>query len=59
MSTSSLDQAPNPSTTRGLFIVLEGLDRSGKSTQCELLIQHLQDQGRPVQGWKFPGKLVH
>jgi thymidylate kinase len=28
---------------RGLFIVFEGLDRCGKSTQVEKLIQHFQD----------------
>jgi thymidylate kinase len=30
---------------RGAFIVLEGADRAGKSTQCAMLVQHLQRQG--------------
>lgn len=33
------------SPARGAFIVFEGVDRAGKSTQCELLSQHLNMQG--------------
>ncbi|WFD20020.1 dTMP kinase [Malassezia caprae] len=33
---------PVSSTRRGALIVVEGLDRSGKSTQVERLVQHLQ-----------------
>lgn len=54
---TTMSTPSQPPTSRGLFIVLEGLDRSGKSTQCELLIQRLQAQGRAVKGWKFPGEL--
>lgn len=41
---------------RGAFIVLEGLDRSGKTTQVKLLEQRLAQAGRRVQVMRFPGK---
>ncbi|KAG6841185.1 hypothetical protein C0991_000982 [Blastosporella zonata] len=41
---------------RGLFIVIEGLDRSGKSTQTSLLLDRLEAAGIPAQLLKFPGK---
>ena len=48
---------PGPSAiTRGALIVLEGLDRSGKSTQCQRLSKYLREQGQRVKYIKFPGK---
>ncbi|KAI9269104.1 thymidylate kinase-like protein [Phascolomyces articulosus] len=41
---------------RGLFIVVEGCDRSGKSTQCERLLQRLKSQGCDAQLIKFPDR---
>ncbi|KAL8714045.1 MAG: hypothetical protein Q9225_006657 [Loekoesia sp. 1 TL-2023] len=41
---------------RGALIVIEGLDRAGKSTQCEKLFQALQQQGRPVKRIRFPDR---
>ena len=42
---------------RGCLIVVEGLDRSGKTTQCELLQKTLRAQGHKVRYVKFPGML--
>ncbi len=41
--------------TRGAFIVIEGLDRSGKTTQTELLAARLAANGVSVARRKFPG----
>jgi dTMP kinase len=41
---------------RGAFIVLEGLDRSGKTTQVDRLVARLQKEGREVRLQKFPGE---
>jgi dTMP kinase len=42
-------------TPRGLFLCLEGLDGTGKSTQCRLLADWLQAQGLPVLICRDPG----
>jgi dTMP kinase len=42
---------------RGAFIVLEGLDRSGKTTQVKLLEQRFVEEGRPAKVMRFPGEL--
>ncbi|KAK4565935.1 Thymidylate kinase [Recurvomyces mirabilis] len=45
------------STDRGSLIVLEGLDRSGKSTQCERLVSHLRHAtGQEVSHLRFPNR---
>lgn len=41
--------------SRGKLIVFEGLDRSGKSTQCERLVSYLSERGLPVKHRRFPG----
>ena len=45
-----------PPTERGALIVLEGCDRSGKTTQCNLLKENLIKQEMDVKLLKFPGK---
>jgi dTMP kinase len=40
---------------RSLFISLDGLDGSGKSTQCRLLAEWLRAQGQTVTECKDPG----
>lgn len=39
---------------RGVLIVFEGLDQSGKQTQAEMLQQQLQKDGRAVRLLSFP-----
>ncbi|GAN04729.1 conserved hypothetical protein [Mucor ambiguus] len=41
---------------RGLLIVVEGCDRSGKSTQCENLVAKLQQTGNDTELVKFPDR---
>lgn len=44
-----------PPTRRGALIVVEGLDRAGKSSQCEMLRDSLSRQGHVVKYIRFPG----
>ncbi|KAL9598686.1 MAG: hypothetical protein Q9219_004355 [cf. Caloplaca sp. 3 TL-2023] len=41
---------------RGALIVIEGLDRAGKSTQSERLVQALQRQGHRSKRMRFPDR---
>ncbi|BGP53789.1 hypothetical protein JCM8202_005562 [Rhodotorula sphaerocarpa] len=43
---------------RGAFIVLEGLDRSGKSTQVAQLVADLQAQGVDAVAARFPDRTL-
>lgn len=47
--------AQSEAAPRGAFIVLEGLDRSGKTTQVKLLERKIVESGRRVQMMRFPG----
>lgn len=42
-------------SSRGLFVVFEGLDRSGKSTHSRLLAEHLEGEA-PVRWMCFPDR---
>lgn len=46
------------SAQRAPFIVIEGLDRSGKTTQTRILHTRLQDAGVDVKLIKFPGTYI-
>ncbi|KAA0713090.1 Thymidylate kinase [Triplophysa tibetana] len=41
---------------RGALIVLEGVDRAGKTTQCLKLVQALQQSGREAEMMRFPDR---
>ncbi|KAI8353658.1 thymidylate kinase-like protein [Choanephora cucurbitarum] len=41
---------------RGLFIVVEGCDRSGKTTQCDILVNKLNQHGMATELVKFPDR---
>ncbi|KAL6722180.1 Thymidylate kinase [Lecanora helva] len=45
-----------PEKTRGALIVIEGLDRAGKSTQHERICQNLEKQGHSVKRVRFPDR---
>jgi polyphosphate kinase 2 (PPK2 family) len=53
--TMQAESSTAQATQRGLFIVLEGLDRCGKSTQVDRLVAHLNRNGREARLQKFPG----
>lgn len=44
---------------RGALIVLEGCDRSGKTTQCRKLAQTLNKRNIIAETMSFPGKSVN
>ena len=41
--------------SRGALIVLEGCDRTGKSTQCRKLVERLISNGISAKEMHFPG----
>ena len=41
---------------RGTFVVFEGVDRAGKSTQCKLLAEGLRKRGREATLINFPDR---
>ncbi len=41
--------------SRGLFLCLDGLDGTGKSTQCRLLVDWLRARGETVVACREPG----
>mmetsp|Transcript_30529 Transcript_30529/g.94552 ORF Transcript_30529/g.94552 Transcript_30529/m.94552 type:complete len:214 (-) Transcript_30529:32-673(-) len=41
---------------RGAFVVFEGVDRAGKSTQCKLLAEGLRAKGRDAKLINFPDR---
>ncbi|XP_052197759.1 thymidylate kinase isoform X2 [Diospyros lotus] len=44
------------SFSRGALIVLEGLDRSGKTSQSSRLLSYLEGLGYSVESWRFPDR---
>jgi len=52
---ANINQTTIHRMARGRFILLEGCDRAGKSTQCAMLVKALQERGHSVELCKFPG----
>ncbi|CAO2812792.1 unnamed protein product [Amaranthus hypochondriacus] len=50
---SNSESNPN---SRGALVVLEGLDRSGKTSQSSELLSHLQSVGFSAELWRFPDR---
>jgi dTMP kinase len=44
------------SQKRGLFVVLEGIDHAGKTTQCDRLVRALEGRGKRVTRMAFPDR---
>jgi dTMP kinase len=40
---------------RGAFVVIEGCDRAGKSTQAKMLMEFLTQSGEQVEFRRYPG----
>jgi len=51
-------EPPAKRPRRGAFIVFEGLDRSGKSTQVARLVDALNASGTKAVAARFPGALA-
>jgi dTMP kinase len=54
-TTTTTTNTENP-TKRGAFIVLEGVDRCGKTTQTRLLLDYVKKLGLPCETIKFPDR---
>mmetsp|Transcript_34208 Transcript_34208/g.38225 ORF Transcript_34208/g.38225 Transcript_34208/m.38225 type:complete len:239 (+) Transcript_34208:215-931(+) len=53
---SNISKSTATSVPRGAFIVLEGVDRCGKTTQASLLIKHLVGLGLAATAMRFPDR---
>lgn len=42
--------------SRGALVVFEGLDRSGKTSQCGRMLSYLEGLGHSVELWQFPDR---
>ncbi|KAH8664525.1 thymidylate kinase-domain-containing protein [Xylariales sp. PMI_506] len=51
-----VDEPERPKPVRGAFLVFEGMDRAGKTTQAKLLQQRCIEAGRDVKFMRFPDR---
>lgn len=56
MIPSATTTSTTSSTKRGAFIVFEGVDRCGKTTQTSLLVKHLLQLGLAAVAMRFPDR---
>lgn len=49
-------QEPRNSVVRGAFIVVEGVDRAGKTTQVQRVCSKLYALGHNIKSIRFPGE---
>ena len=57
-NSNSNSNTDSPTMRRGAFVVLEGIDRSGKTSQCKLLLQRLVQAGMTASGMRFPNRIT-
>ncbi|XP_011045182.1 PREDICTED: thymidylate kinase isoform X4 [Populus euphratica] len=55
-SSSNCNLRASSSESRGALIVLEGLDRSGKTSQSSRLLSYLEGLGHSTELWRFPNR---
>lgn len=53
---ASTKEAPAGPAKRGAFILFEGVDRCGKTTQANLLVESLKQAGHDACFMRFPGE---
>ena len=56
METERAEKKVKLSSSRGALIVLEGLDRSGKTSQSTKLLSYIEGLGYPAELWRFPDR---
>ncbi|KAL5569543.1 hypothetical protein UlMin_026118 [Ulmus minor] len=58
-SNASSMSSGEKSSSRGALVVLEGLDRCGKTTQSSRLHKYLEGQGHSAELWRFPDRTTN
>ncbi|KAI1206922.1 thymidylate kinase-domain-containing protein [Annulohypoxylon truncatum] len=56
MGGDAMDGVERGKPVRGAFVVFEGMDRAGKTTQAKLLQQRCVESGREVRFMRFPDR---
>ncbi|GMH30959.1 hypothetical protein Nepgr_032802 [Nepenthes gracilis] len=56
ISRTQMENGKKGDKSRGALVVLEGLDRSGKSSQSRRLVSYLEGLGISAELWRFPDR---